>query len=130
MFTQHRFSLFAIGIAGSLGSLLRYSVSYFLTIETSHFPWATLLCNWTGTFVLMWMVTAWSNHTWAPWLRTAITTGLVGSYTTFSTFSLETVLLIHNHAYGIALLYVISSISGGILFAWLGFLMGHRKQKK
>ncbi len=85
------------------------------------YPWATPIINITGSMVMGFLIgwlafragAAWSQH-----LRLFVATGILGGYTTFSTFSLETVLLIERHAYGAALVYVFGSVGFGVLGLW------------
>src|SRR5690625_1509556 len=94
MYSSMKIKLFIlIGIGGMIGSLSRYGIS--LLFDTSHsFPYATLITNFIGCFLLSYIL----NNTYIRQklsleIRIAITTGILGSFTTFSTFSLETILL-------------------------------------
>lgn len=112
-----------VGLAGIAGALLRYWLG--LAVQswwTSAFPAATLLANFIGCLVLGWFVsfTA-SSNTLPAWVRLGVGTGLIGSFTTFSTFSIETVELLRRGAWGLALAYVLLSFWGGLLMAWSGF---------
>lgn len=104
---------------GMLGAMARYAVE--LLIHTGSFPLATLIINLTGCFLLAFVVRFLS---WMPWLSsqviTLMGTGFVGSFTTFSTFTLESVQLIQSHPL-IAMAYILSSIIGGLLAAILGY---------
>lgn len=85
------------------------------------FPWATPIINVTGS-MLMGFLVGWlafkSGAAWSQPLRLFAATGVLGGYTTFSTFSLETVLLIERNAYGAALAYVFGSVAFGVLGLW------------
>ncbi|WP_207893696.1 fluoride efflux transporter CrcB [Tepidibacillus fermentans] len=118
---------FAVGLAGVIGALLRY----YLGLSFHHWwisplPLGTLMINYIGAFVL-----AWFNekvaHTYSvpDWLRLGFGTGLVGSFTTFSTLSVETVTLIRLQLWGIAFSYVLLSLFGGLFFAYAGYRMGN-----
>ncbi|RBW69060.1 fluoride efflux transporter CrcB [Bacillus taeanensis] len=120
-----------VGLAGALGALFRYSIS----ISTASlwffpFPLATLLANIIGCFMLGWFTTRImkQNKVSKP-LAAAMGTGLIGSFTTFSTFSVETVMLLEEKLIITALLYVVSSFIGGLLFAWFGYQLGRRREK-
>ena len=89
------------------------------------FPWATMLINVTGS-ILMGLLVGWlafrgGSAAWTPPLRLFLATGVLGGYTTFSTFSLEAVTLLERHAYAQAAVYVGGSVALGIagLFAGL-----------
>ncbi|MDR6224732.1 fluoride efflux transporter CrcB [Desmospora profundinema] len=119
---------FWIGIAGMVGALLRYGMNLFVQGWAGDwFPWGTLAENWLGCFVLGWFqVWAGERLALSPQWRTALGTGLIGSFTTFSTFSVDTMELMMQGAMGAALLYVLASLWGGILLAWAGWRLGHR----
>ncbi len=91
------------------------------------FPWGTVIINVTGS-LLMGLLVGWlafrAGAAWTPAVRMFLATGVLGGYTTFSTFSLETVLLIERNAYLPAFAYVVGSVALGIagLFAGLALL--------
>jgi len=87
-----------IGIAGFLGAILRYSIGLFLFDESQVFPFATFTVNLLGSFILTWFTTVFvKRFTLSDHLKAAIGTGFVGSFTTFSTLSVETVNLIRHN---------------------------------
>ncbi|WP_423410174.1 fluoride efflux transporter CrcB [Heyndrickxia sp. MSNUG] len=111
-----------IGIAGFLGAILRYSIGLFLFDESQVFPFATLTVNLLGSFILAWFTTVFVKKFTIPdHLKAAIGTGFIGSFTTFSTLSVETVTLIHNNELLLAFIYVLVSISGGLIMSRLGY---------
>lgn len=116
----------AVGLAGSLGAVLRYEAGLWAHHWwQSAFPLGTLLINLSGCLVLGWFtvrVLAWPVL--PEWLRLGFGTGLIGAYTTFSTFSVETLTLLREGRPGTAALYVALSLVGGLAFAWLGFRLG------
>ncbi|WP_075981707.1 fluoride efflux transporter CrcB [Bacillus massilinigeriensis] len=112
-----------VGLGGVVGSLLRYFVSS-LSIHFlgTGFPFGTVFVNLTGAFVLGWITGHLTNHTNIhPYFITAIGTGVVGSYTTFSTLSVETITFIEEGLLLRAFIYIIISLIGGIAFASWGF---------
>jgi CrcB protein len=113
-------SIIAVGIGGLIGAIVRYSIGKVVFIQ-SGFPFATLFINLSGCYFLAWFLTITAKRLkMNPNLRLAIGTGFTGAFTTFSTFSVETLNLIKNGQYGFALLYVLASIFGGIGLALLG----------
>ncbi|MGV3466068.1 MAG: fluoride efflux transporter CrcB [Heyndrickxia sp.] len=119
---------FLVGIAGIIGASLRYLMGLPFSHTLLHgFPVATFLTNMIGSFILGWFTTYLPKLKFLPpQVTTVLGTGLVGSFTTFSTFSVETVQLIIASRWGIAILYVLFSLWGGLLFSWLGYRTGKR----
>ncbi|MFO1443774.1 fluoride efflux transporter CrcB [Bacillus sp. Bva_UNVM-123] len=117
-----------IGIGGGIGSLLRYFVSILFTHNGSNsFPYSTLCANLVGAFflgLLMRMAKKYGRS--ESKLVLAIGTGIIGSFTTMSTFSIETVQFIYFGHYFNAFIYIMLSVFGGIIAAYLGYY--HRKE--
>lgn len=109
-----------IGIAGALGALTRYLIG--LLLFSSIFPFATLVVNLIGCYVLAFLSSVvFQKSKLSSTMKTAITTGFLGGFTTFSTFSIETVELFQQGNYISAVLYVSISILGGIVMTNLGW---------
>lgn len=113
----------AILFGGACGTGCRYGLSLLITgwLGAKAFPWATLVINVTGSFLIGLIVElhhaqVFSSATW----RLALVTGLLGGYTTFSAFSLENLQLLRNGAVGSALGYAVGSVVLGVSAAWLG----------
>lgn len=115
-----------IGIGGFFGAVARYGVSTWLTTRWgAAFPYGTLFVNVSGSFVLCLMIAVLSRGVdLAPALRLALTVGFLGSYTTFSTFSADTLLLLENGYTLRGLAYVVGSVAGGVLMGAAGLLVG------
>jgi CrcB protein len=116
-----------VGIGGVVGSLLRYLLSILaMNFSGAGFPIGTLFINLTGSFLLGWVTSQFvipkKLH---PYLLTGLTTGVIGSYTTFSTFCYETVHLIESKEYLWGFLYMFISLVGGLFFVRIG--MSFRK---
>lgn len=103
-------------IGGGLGSMARYALSVLgMRLLGQDFPWATLFINIAGS-ALMGALTGWlvvQGNAPAS-LRIFVATGLLGGFTTFSTFSLETVLLYERGQLGLAVAYVAASVVIGV----------------
>jgi camphor resistance protein CrcB len=103
-------------LGGGLGSMARYGLSVFgMRLVGQGFPWPTLLINIAGS-AFMGLLTGWlAAQGNAPQaLRLFIATGILGGFTTFSTFSLETVLLYERGQAGLAVAYVAASVAVGV----------------
>lgn len=119
-----------VGLAGAVGALARYGLGMMIdSIGPSAFPVSTLLINLSGSFLLGWL-----THMFlrtgkpSPQFVTIVGTGMIGSFTTFSTFSVETIRLLEESRIGLALLYVFLSITLGLGSSWLGYRVGVRRK--
>lgn len=120
---------FWVGIAGTIGAILRYLIGISL-FTNSAFPYATLVTNLIGSFLLAWLTTnLFKKLSLSPDIAAAIGTGLIGSFTTFSTLSIETVHLFQTGHTILGLLYVFLSITGGLAMSRLGFRVNKEVQK-
>ena len=115
-----------IGIGGFFGAVARYGINTWLTTRWgAAFPYGTLFVNVSGSFVLCLMIAMLSRGVdVAPALRLALTVGFLGSYTTFSTFSADALLLLENGYTLRGLAYVVGSVVGGGLMGAAGLLLG------
>lgn len=115
-------------LGGGLGAALRHAVNLAAaSLLGTRFPYATLFANVSGSFVMGLLIAyfAFKDGGGQHW-KLFLTTGVLGGYTTFSTFSLETALLYERGELGLAAFYVIASVvlAIGGLFAGL-FLVRH-----
>ncbi|MPL83605.1 putative fluoride ion transporter CrcB [bioreactor metagenome] len=118
-----------VGCAGMFGAMLRYliGISFF---ADSRFPWATLTINLLGSFLLAWLTSyVFKKVRLSPHLSTAIGTGFVGSFTTFSTLSVGTISLFQDGHNFLAMVYVLVSLLGGLTMSHLGFKVSKEVQK-
>jgi fluoride exporter len=106
---------FAIGCGGSIGALLRYLVGA-LVPQIGNFPLGTLCINIIGCFAMGYLSNFVKRRYFAdkPALAKALTTGMIGAFTTLSTVSLETALLVQDGMTYIGLIYLASSTAGGL----------------
>jgi CrcB protein len=115
-----------ICVGGAAGTGLRYLASgWMLRALGPAFPYGTLAVNVVGSLVLgllmhLGMTTEWMS----PTLRLALTTGLMGGLTTYSTFSFETMRLIEEGAWGLALLNVALTLFVCLGASFGGVLLG------
>ncbi len=116
--------LLLIAGGGAVGAVLRYAVSglaYRLLEPT--FPWGTLAVNLIGSFVigLLWAVS--ERIPFPPTVTTFIFIGVLGAFTTFSTFTLETFNLLRDGEVLLGLGNVLASNVLGLALVWMGFIV-------
>ncbi|MBY4603240.1 CrcB family protein [Bacillus sp. SPARC3] len=113
----------AVFIGGALGACLRYGLN--MWIHTDQFPAATLLENAAGSLLLGILTGFFMVRAKRPLLSAFLGTGFCGGFTTMSTFSKETVLLLQSQS-SLAVLYMAVSSISGIALALIGVLAGQR----
>lgn len=114
-----------IALAGAAGAVARYLLDGAISRRWSGFPWGTFAINVTGALVLGFLFTVFTGRLEvAPWLRSALTIGLLGGYTTFSTLSLETYRLIEDGAWGLAAANALGSLAAGLVAVYVGVVLG------
>ena len=115
-------------LGGGLGSALRHAVNVsFGRWFGTAFPFHTLFENVTGSLVLGVLAGYFAFRGDAPQaLRLFVTTGILGGYTTFSAFSLETALLWEQHHHSKAVLYVLASVGASLVGLGLGLSVARR----
>lgn len=114
-------TILAIAGGGAFGALLRHAMNNIVThMVGTTFPWGIFAVNIFGSF-LMGVLIALFAHIWDPpqAMKAFLTVGLLGAFTTFSTFSMDAITLIERGAIGAAVLY----IAGSVLLA-IGALYG------
>lgn len=114
-----------IGVAGLVGTLLRYSLSGLVARRYGEtFPWGTIAVNLLGCFVTG-AVFYLSEERFlvSPTVRTAILIGLLGGFTTFSSYGLQTFTLLRDGELGLAALNVTVSNALGLLMVWAGYVL-------
>ena len=112
-----------IAIGGAIGACSRYLVSeYCVTLFGRSFPYGTLTVNIAGSFIMGLLIAAFENEMLAtePW-RQIIGLGFLGALTTFSTFSMDNVLLMQQGAFFKMGLNVLLNVVLSISAAWIGF---------
>lgn len=117
-------------IGGAVGTGCRYGLSILIysILDRHRFAWANFLINLSGSFaigVLAEIFTA-RPAILSQTLQTALLVGVLGGYTTFSSFSLETLGYVQQGRWDKAILYSAGSVLLGLLAVWLGVRLGHR----
>ena len=106
-------------IGGGVGSVLRYAIG--LCIGAATFPWATLAVNVGGSLAIG-LFGGWGERFgWSEAVRLALTVGLCGGFTTFSTFSKESLALVQSGRWCTFALYAIVSFTLGLFTVMAGF---------
>ncbi len=114
--------LLAVAVGGGLGSLLRYFVAGAIqSAAWPGYPWGIFIVNITGGLAMGIIVEmAALKMSMTPEVRAFLTVGVLGGYTTFSTYSLDSVLLIQRGAYASAAAYIVGSVVLSILALFAG----------
>lgn len=122
------FTYLWIAIGGALGSMARYATSSLAAHAFGEtFPWGTLIVNVVGSFVIGFFATLTGpDGRWLlpPDARLFVTIGVCGGYTTFSSFSLQTLNLVRTGEFGAALGNVALSMGLCLVSVWAGFVAG------
>ena len=115
----------AVGVGGALGSMARHAVN--IITRSDRFPFGTGLVNLSGCFVigLLAGLIASKRIDMAPQWREFVFVGLLGGFTTFSTFGLDTFVLARSHSTAYALLNVALQVIGGLTAVWIGYRISH-----
>jgi CrcB protein len=121
---EHRDLLAPIAAGGALGSLARWGLTTVLPHGGQSWPWATFLGNVSGC-LLLGVLMAFVLGPWSQtrYLRPFLGVGVLGGYTTFSAYELETYVL-GGHAPALAMFYLLASVISGIGAAWIGLTLG------
>jgi CrcB protein len=116
----------AVALGGAVGALSRYGLDRVIERRSvSVFPWSTFTINVTGCLLIGAVVAALvDRHQASAWLRVGLTVGLLGGYTTFSTFGQETLGLLEADRLAVAALYSLGSLALGVLAVYVGTLVG------
>jgi CrcB protein len=118
----------AIALGSALGGVLRYLAGAAVHLWLARtFPWGTLSVNVLGSTVigLAWVLLA-ARGEQGELLRAFVIIGMLGGFTTFSSFSLETLLLAEQHGYARAGAYVMASVLLCLTGAWAGMSIGRQ----
>lgn len=120
-----------VAIFGALGAATRCLMGLVVGMATSGaFPYSTLAVNLIGSFLLVFTMEFFLTRSYLPHdLVRYFGIGFIGSFTTFSAFSTEVVLLVIEKEYVVAASYGFLSVVGGISAAGLGFCLGNRKYR-
>lgn len=115
--------LILIGLAGFAGTVLRYGLSGWTARRFGEtFPLGTLVVNLAGCFLAgLLFYLMFDRYLVNQTIRTVVIIGLLGGFTTFSSFGLQTFTLLRDGEIGLALLNIAASNLGGLLMVWFGY---------
>jgi CrcB protein len=115
--------LILIGLAGFAGTILRYGLSGWTARRFGEtFPLGTLVVNLVGCFLAgLLFYLMFDRYLVNQTIRTVVIIGLLGGFTTFSSFGLQTFTLLRDGEMGLALLNIAASNLGGLLMVWSGY---------
>jgi fluoride exporter len=110
-------------LGGALGTGCRYGLSALIysVIEKPTFPYANFVINISGSFLIGFLAELFEARVLvSPAVRAALRTGVLGGYTTFSSFSFETLSLLRDGEIWLALVNALGSVLLGLVAVWLG----------
>jgi CrcB protein len=118
----------AVGVVAAgtgLGACTRYLTHHYVSTRLQRdFPWATLLVNIVGSFILGFIVAVAARQAVSETVRLIIGVGFCGGLTTFSTYSYESLDLLRRKKRGRATLYAVVTVVAGLLAAAVGLTLG------
>ncbi|ADD29224.1 MAG: fluoride efflux transporter CrcB [Meiothermus ruber] len=117
---MERYLLVMLG--GAIGAMLRYGLGAWVQgLLGPGFPWSTFLINITGSLLIGLVLRLSLEGALSPEWRLFLAVGVLGGYTTFSTFSWETLTLVQQGEWLKAFLYVAGSVVLGFVLVWLAY---------
>lgn len=117
-------TLLLIGLGGTVGTLVRFLLESAIPAAPGTWPWVTICINVTGALVLAVLLETLTvlgqDDGWRRRVRLGVGTGLLGGYTTYSTFMVESALIGQSGEYLMAFAYIATSLVLGSMAAWAG----------
>jgi len=117
----------AAALGGALGATARYAIAQAIPASTGHFPWATFATNMSASLVLGFsLILLLERFPPTRYLRPFLTTGIIGAYSTMSTYLVETALLLEHGHVATGLVYGIGSVLLGLFLSYVGIAAARR----
>lgn len=115
-------SYLAVALGGAIGASARFALGSWLVAAPGRFPLATFCANGLGCLLMgaLYLVIVERHIVPLPW-RPFLMIGVLGAFTTFSTFAIETLTLWQNQQPGLAAVYVIASVVLSLIAVWAGY---------
>jgi CrcB protein len=117
-------SALLVALGGAVGSVARWAVVFVVGQQTGPaFPWGTLTVNLVGSFLIgvIGQLARTASLGVTPDVRTFLVIGILGGFTTFSSFSFDLLGLLERGALTPAFLYAVGSVALGLAATWIGF---------
>ena len=112
--------MLVVALGAAVGALLRWWAGLWLNAHWAGFPLGTLLVNCAGG-LLIGVALAWFERTPDELLRLLLVTGFLGGLTTFSSFSVESLIMVQRGEWALALGHTLAHVLGSLVFAAIGF---------
>jgi CrcB protein len=114
-------NFFLVFVGAGLGGIIRYWCQ--LTLNKAYYalPLGTIAVNLIGCYAIGLLYGISESKYISKHINTFLVPGMLGGFTTFSAFSLETLVLIHKGKYLLAVTHILLSVGGGLVFAYLGY---------
>jgi CrcB protein len=120
-------ALAAVAVGGVLGALARYGIGLLLPHQSGMFPLGTLLINVLGGLLMgALIVTVAERGRWHPLARPFLGTGVLGGFTTFSTYTVDAQQLIAAGRVGVAGAYLAGTLVAAVVATWVGLAAARR----
>jgi CrcB protein len=114
-------------VGGGVGALARYILGAEIALRVGgRFPLGTMILNVTGSFLIGLLMTLFTERFTHPYWRLLLVVGVLGGYTTFSTFEYETFRAVQDGTRWIAFLNVVGSVVLGYIAVWIGAAIAGR----
>jgi CrcB protein len=112
-----------VALGGALGSVARYHVGLFASARAQAFPWGTLAVNLLGSLLMGIVAQLVLRGRLDDATRIALASGVLGGFTTYSSFNAETIALAQSGAWGRAAIYVAATLLGGLALGIGGWFL-------
>ena len=118
-------NLLAIALGGAIGSVARYLLSTFvLRVSGTLFPLGTFVVNVLGCLVFCVIAVAAAQRVHlSPTVRLFLLTGILGGFTTFSSYAFESVVLVRDGQFAWAAINVVGQVVAGLVGLWVGYVV-------
>ncbi|MBT8191309.1 MAG: fluoride efflux transporter CrcB [Saprospiraceae bacterium] len=113
-------NFFYVFLGGGLGALSRYGIARLVPVTTHGFPWATFITNIISCIFLGYLLGLTLNKGLDNRLQLLLMTGFCGGFSTFSSYTAETLKLLEQQQYSLVLIYVFASILLCLICMWIG----------